>query len=119
VVRIVKITDIQTFIVGSSSVLLRVLTDEHLQGTGEAYRIGPDEAVVKTIHDFKDWLIGQDPMRIEYLWRLMYNGSRFPTGSVITAAISGIDMALWDLKGKVLKGQQRSSLRIWLARDVP
>src|SRR5262245_40158370 len=116
-----KITDIQTFQVGNTCVLLRVLTDVHLHGTGEAYRIGPDEAVVKTIHYFKDWLVGQDPMRIEYLWRLLYNGSRFPTGSVITAAISGIDIALWDLKGKALKvptyellgGRVRDKVRVY------
>ena len=79
-----KIRDIETFLVnigGQNRVLLRVLTDEHLHGTGEAYPVGPDEATVKTIHYFKDWLVGQDPMRIEYLWRLLYNGSRFPGGS--------------------------------------
>src|SRR5438552_380410 len=60
-------------------------------------------------------------MRIEYIWRLLYNGSRFPTGSVITAAISGIDIALWDLKGKALKvptyqllgGRVRDKVRVY------
>jgi galactonate dehydratase len=100
-----KISDILTYVVnigGQNRVLLRVLTDEHLHGTGEAYCVGPDEATVQTIHYFKEWLIGQDPRRIEYLWRLMYNGSRYPGGSVVIAAISGIEQALWDLKGKIL-----------------
>src|SRR5262245_10348368 len=100
-----KIIDIQTFVInigGQNRVLVKVLTDEHLQGAGEAYCVGPDQATVETIHYFKEWLIGQDPQRIEYLWRLLYNGSRYPGGSVVTAAISGIEQALWDLKGKAL-----------------
>jgi galactonate dehydratase len=54
------------------------------------------------IHDFEKWLVGQDPGRIEHLWALMYQGSRFPGGSVINSAISGIEHALWDIKGKAL-----------------
>src|SRR2546421_11725722 len=102
-----KIRDIETFLVnigGQNRVLLRVLTDEHLHGTGEAYCVGPDEATVQTIHYFKDWLVGQDPFRIEYLWRLLYNGSRYPGGSVVASATSGIEEALWGFKGKPLKG---------------
>ncbi|MBI3469453.1 MAG: galactonate dehydratase [Planctomycetes bacterium] len=120
-----KIIDIQTFVVnigGQNRVLLKMLTDEHLHGVGEAYCVGPDEATVQTIHYFKDWLVGQDPQRIEYLWRLMYNGSRYPGGSVVNAAISGIEHALWDLKGKALGvpvyqlvgGRCRDKVRVYL-----
>jgi L-alanine-DL-glutamate epimerase-like enolase superfamily enzyme len=101
-----KISDIETFLVnigGQNRVLLRVLADEHLHGTGEAYCVGPDEATVRTIHYFKDWLVGQDPFRIEHLGRLPYNGSRYPGGSVVLVAISGIEQALWGLKGKAFK----------------
>ena len=51
---------------------------------------------------FEDWLLGFDPFDGERIWHELYAGSRFPTGSVITAAISGIDQALWDIKGKAL-----------------
>jgi galactonate dehydratase len=100
-----KIIDIQTISVNlgdMNHLFIKVLTDEHLYGIGEAYRVGPHEATEQTVLYFKDWLIGEDPMRIEHLWRLMYNGSRFPGGSLINAAISGIEIALWDLKGRVL-----------------
>jgi galactonate dehydratase len=121
----VKIIDIRTFgvNVGSSNhIFVRVLTDEHLQGTGEAYRVGPDQAVEQVVHYFKDWLIGEDPTRIEHLWRIMYNGSRFPGGSVVNAAISGIETALWDIKGKahgvpvyqLLGGRCRDRVRVYL-----
>ena len=120
-----KITDIQTFGVnlgGGNHIFVKVLTDEHLHGIGEAYRVGPDQAVEQIIHYFKDWLIGQDPTRIEYLWRLMYNASRFPGGSMLNAAISGIETALWDVKGKahgvpvyqLIGGRCRDKVRVYL-----
>lgn len=100
-----KIIDVQAFGVdlgGGNHILVKVLSDEHIQGIGEAYRVGPDAAVVAVIEDFKTWLVGQDPFRIEHLWRLMYNGSRFPGGSIVNAAISGIEIALWDLKARAM-----------------
>ena len=81
---------------------MRVLTDEGVHGVGEAYSVGPDRATVAAIEDLAEWLIGRDPLDIEGLWQLMYAGSRFPGGSILNAAISGIEHALWDIKGKVL-----------------
>ena len=120
-----KIIDIHTYGVNLGSgnhVFVKVLTDEHLYGVGEAYRVGPDSAVEQTVQYLKDWLIGQDPTRIEHLWRLMYNGSRFPGGPMLNAAISGIETALWDLKGKIhgvpvyqlLGGRCRDKVRVYL-----
>ena len=100
-----KIIDIQSYGVnlgGGNHVFVKVLSDEHIYGIGEAYRVGPDAATVAVIDDFKSWLIGEDPFRLEHLWRLMYNGSRFPGGSIGYAALSGIEIALWDLKGRAL-----------------
>jgi galactonate dehydratase len=100
-----KIIDILTYGVNlgdGNHVFVKVLSDEHIHGIGEAYRVGPDLATIAVIDDYKGWLIGQDPFRIEHLWRLMYNGSRFPGGSIGYAALSGIEIALWDLKGRAL-----------------
>jgi len=119
-----KIIDLQTFGVnlsGGNHIFVKVLTDEHLHGIGEAYRVGPDSAVEQIIHYFKDWLIGEDPTRIEHLWRIMYNGSRFPGGSMLNAAISGIEIALWDVKAKahgvpvyqLLGGRCRDRVRVY------
>jgi galactonate dehydratase len=82
--------------------LVKVETDEGLHGVGEAYSAGPNQAVAEVIDDFETWLIGQDPREVERLWHLMYNGSRFPPGVVTSGAISGIEHALWDIKGKAL-----------------
>src|SRR5262245_15652303 len=81
---------------------IKVLTDGPHVGIGEAYRVGPHDLMVESVLQFKDWLVGHDPTRIEHLWRLMYNGARYPGGSVLNGAISGIEIALWDLKGKIL-----------------
>lgn len=100
-----KITRIETLLVHPDRrnlVFVRVHTDEGITGVGEAYSAGPDDATALAVHHFEEWLIGQDPGRIEHLWALMYQGIRFPGGSIVNSAISGIEHALWDIKGKAL-----------------
>src|ERR1700737_4520733 len=119
-----KITDIQSFLVdagGRNLFFVKVLTDAGIFGFGEAYSVGPDEATVATIKDFKAWLLGKDPRNVEYLWATMYNFTRFPGGAVINAAISGIEHALWDISGKaaglpvymLLGGHVRDAVRVY------
>jgi len=100
-----KISGIDTYLVDvgrRNLCFVKVLTDEGLYGVGEAYSAGPDLATAKTIDYFADWLVGLDPMDIEGIWQRLYVGSRFPGGSVVYSALSGIDHALWDLKGRAL-----------------
>jgi galactonate dehydratase len=121
-----KISRIETFLVnlGHRNIpYVKVHTDEGLYGVGEAYSCGPDKATVEVIHDFEEWLVGRDPRDIEGLWHLMYAGSRFPGGSVVNAAISGIEHALWDIAGKaanlpvyrLLGGKCRDKVRVYQA----
>lgn len=79
-----------------------VHADSGLYGIGEAYSVGPDRATAEVVHYLQDWLVGMDPLDIERVWQRIYVGSRFPGGSLLYAALSGIDQALWDLKGKAL-----------------
>jgi galactonate dehydratase len=119
----IRITDIKTFLVGlgRNYVFVKVETDQGLHGIGEAYSCGPDQATAAVIADFKSWLVGQDPRNIEYLWAMMYNFGRFPGGSVVNAAISGIEQALWDISGKaaglpvyrLLGGKCRDKVRVY------
>ena len=100
-----KIKKIETFVVHAgwnNHTYVKVHTDDDLYGVGQAYSAGPDNAVIEVIRDFESWLIGQDPFQIEHLWSLMYNGTRFPFGVVVGGALSGIEHALWDIKGKAL-----------------
>src|SRR5262245_45554773 len=120
----IKITDIKTFLVGVGNrnlVFVKVETDQGIDGVGEAYSCGPDEATVATVADFKRWLVGQEPRNIEHLWATMYNFTRFPGGLVVNAAISGIEHALWDIAGKaaglpvymLLGGKCREKIRVY------
>ena len=119
-----KITDIRTFLVGAGGrnwIYVKILTDQGLYGIGEAYSVGPDEATVKVIEDFRTWLLGADPRNVQYLFDLMYNTTRFPGGALVNAAISGIEHALWDIAGKsagvpvwaLLGGRTRNKIRAY------
>ena len=117
-----KITDIQTTLVnagGRNLCFVKVLTDAGIHGFGEAYSVGPDEATVATIKDFKGWLLGKDPRNVEYLWATMYNFTRFPGGAVINAAISGIEHALWDIAGKAAEAPLPARARTRRTRRLP
>ena len=111
---------------GRNYVYVKVSTDQGIHGWGEAYSAGPDAAIVATILDFKEWLVGKDPRNIEYLWATMYNFTRFPGGLVVNAAISGIEHALWDIAGKaaglpvymLLGGKCRNKVRCYQAVEL-
>ena len=65
-----KIDQIQTFLVRDAHrniVFVKVLTDEGIHGLGEAFSCGPDDATVKVIDHFADWITGEDPRNVELL----------------------------------------------------
>src|SRR5687767_8853646 len=100
-----KITDIQCYPVwgGSRNFLFVVVdTDEGISGVGEGGITGRELAVQGVIEHFKSFLVGQDARRIEHLWQMMFRGGFFPAGKIAASAISAIDIALWDIKGKAL-----------------
>src|SRR5918997_4145927 len=100
-----KITDIQSYPVwnGSRNYFFVVVdTDEGISGVGEGGITGRELAMAGTIEHFKDLLVGQDPHRIEHIWQQMSRGGFFPAQGVVSAALSAIDIALWDIKGKAL-----------------
>ena len=101
-----KITNVETYPVwnGSRNYLFVVIdTDEGIYGVGEAGITGRELAVMGAIQHFKSYLIGEDPHRINHLWQKMSRGGFFPAQRILTAAISAIDIALWDIKGKFFK----------------
>lgn len=104
-IKQMKITNIEAYPVwgGSRNFLFVVVdTDEGLYGIGESGLTGRELAVMGTLEHFKPLLIGQDPFRIEHIWQLLFRGGFFPAERVISSAISAIDIALWDIKGKAL-----------------
>ncbi len=100
-----KITNVEPYPVwgGQRNFLFVVVdTDEGVYGVGEAGITGRELAVMGGIEHLKPLLVGQDPARIEHIWQMLFRGGFFPAQRILSAAISAIDIALWDIKGKAL-----------------
>ena len=104
----VKITGMKVFGVSLTPdsdrpyVFVKLETNQGVVGWGEGTLEGKAGAVIACVNDFRDFLIGSDPMQVEHHWQSMYVHSFYRAGPVIGSAISGIDQALWDIRGKVL-----------------
>lgn len=83
-------------------IVVLVKTDEGLTGIGEASLAGQGRGVLGILDHFSELLTGKDPSRIEHWWSELVRGTFWSNGQVIMSAVAGIDMALWDLKGKAL-----------------
>ena len=97
-----KITDIKTYIVGldRNFMFVEVETDAGISGIGEAGLTFREDAQAGFIDALKPSLIGQQASRTEHLWQTMSRCGFFPTTGVGAAAVSAIDIALWDIKAK-------------------
>ena len=83
-------------------VFVKLETNQGVTGWGEATLEGKATAAMACVMDLKDLIIGSDPMQVEHLYQTMYIGSFYRGGPVLGSAISGIDQALWDIRGKVM-----------------
>ena len=87
-----------------SAVLVKIATDEGVSGIGEAAYFGGPPMITKMIiaKELADYIIGEDPLNIERLWEKMYQRSiKHGRKGAIIASMSGIDVALWDIKARV------------------
>ena len=115
-----KIDKIESFFMGNGYVI-RVHTDTGISGVGQTACWGYPEAVDSIINTFKKYLIGQNPLRIEHHWQYLYRMGPF-RGTALSGAISAVDIALWDIKGKhfgvpiweLLGGNCRDKIRLHL-----
>ena len=83
-------------------VFIKLETNEGIVGWGEGTLEGKAGAVIACVNDFRDFVVGADPIQVEHIWQSMYVHSFYRGGPVIGSAISGIDQALWDIRGKAL-----------------
>jgi galactonate dehydratase len=119
--RITKIETFKYWIDWCNWLFVRVSTDEGLVGWGEASLHGALGSVETAIHEFGQHLIGEDPAGPERHWHRLYNAWRWRGGAVFMSAMSGLDLALWDLEGKrlgvpvhrLLGGAHRTALRVY------
>jgi L-alanine-DL-glutamate epimerase-like enolase superfamily enzyme len=100
-----KITGIEPFSIRAhnrSFLFCVVDTDEGISGIGECGVNSRSQAIVGAFDHIREQIVGEDASRIEHLWQLMFRGGFFPAGSVVGSAMSAVDIALWDIRGKAL-----------------
>ena len=85
-----------------NQLIVKVETDEGVYGWGKSGMSYRERAVVGAVEHYREFLIGRDPMRTGSLWQEMYRSQYFEGGRVLSGAISAIDIALHDIKGKAL-----------------
>ncbi|NLG36931.1 MAG: galactonate dehydratase, partial [Clostridiales bacterium] len=124
-----KIKSIELFKVPPRWLFLKITTDDGISGWGEPVVEGRAATVEACVREMESYLIGSDPFRIEDLFQVLYRGGFYRGGPVLTSAISGIEQALWDIKGKALGmpiyelmgGAVRDTVPVycWIAGDRP
>ena len=103
-------------------VFVKVETDQPgLVGWGEASLEGKPRAIAGCIEDMEGMIAGEDPTRVEHCWQILYRSGFWRLGAIGLSALSGIDQALWDIKGKetgkpiydLIGGRVRDKVRMY------
>src|SRR5579885_2494547 len=97
-----KITRLETFLVKPRWLFLKVHTDAGIIGLGEPILEGRARTCAAAVKEIEPYLIGKDPRQVVHHWQAIYRHAFYRGGPILTSALSGIDQALWDLKGKAL-----------------
>ncbi|OGV35404.1 MAG: mandelate racemase [Lentisphaerae bacterium GWF2_45_14] len=119
-----KVTDIKTFICHAyrtNWVFVKVYTDAGIDGVGEATLEYKELTICQAIDELKRYLIGKDPHNIEAFWHDCYRDAYWRGGPVLMSALAGVEIALWDIKGKdlgvpvyqLLGGKVRDSIQCY------
>lgn len=117
----VKITRLETFLVKPRWIFLKIHTDVGVVGLGEPLLEGRALTIQTAIKEIEPYLLGKDPRNIVHHWQAIYRHAFYRGGPILTSALSGIDQALWDIKGKLLNvpvyellgGPTRDRVRIY------
>jgi galactonate dehydratase len=116
----VKVTKIETFVLKNSWVFVKISTDAGITGWGEMLKDDAKACAAGAL-EVADYLVGQDPGRVAFHWQAIHRGAFYRGGPIKTAISSGIDQALWDIKGKMfgvpvhvlLGGPTRDRVRVY------
>lgn len=116
-----KITGLELIKVKPRWMFLKMHTDTDIIGLGEPILEGHANAVEAVVKEFEEYLIGKDPMQIEHHVQALYRGGFYRGGPLMMSAISGIEQAMWDIKGKhlgcpvyeLLGGKCRDKVRMY------
>jgi galactonate dehydratase len=120
-----KIERVEGMMIGSDLIganyVVRITTDTGLSGIGQSGAWGFPDAAQKVVEQYSEYLVGKDPFQIEHIGQALYRLRPF-RGNIISGALSAIDIALWDIKGKhfgvpvweLLGGKVRDTVRLHL-----
>ncbi|HQO33367.1 MAG TPA: galactonate dehydratase [bacterium] len=97
-----KITKLETFLLKPRWLFLKVHTNAGIVGLGEPITEGRSKTCATAVEEIAPYLVGQDPRRVAHHWQAIYRHAFYRGGPILTSALSGIDQALWDIKGKAL-----------------
>lgn len=124
-----KIAKMELFKVAPRWLFLKITTDCGLEGWGEPVIEGRAETVAAAVREAEPLLLGKDAGHIEDIWQMLYRSGFYRGGPILSSAISGIEQALWDIKGKslnlpvyeLLGGPVRERIRVysWIGGDRP
>jgi galactonate dehydratase len=123
----VRITKLETFLVKPRWVFLKIHTDAGVYGLGEPLLEGRALTIQTAIKEIEPYLIGKDPRHVVHHWQAIYRHAFYRGGPILTSALSGIDHALWDIKGKLLGvpvyellgGPTRDRVRVYGRASTP
>ena len=123
----IRITKLETFKVKPRWLFLKIHTDQGIVGLGEPVVEGRADTVATAVSEIEPYLLGKDPRNVIHHWQAIYRHAFYRGGPVLTSALSGVEQALWDIKGKalgvpvyeLLGGPTRHSVRVYAhARSV-
>ncbi len=106
---------------------LRILTNAGITGLGEPITEGRARTCAEAVKELEPYLIGKDPRPVQHHWQAIYRHAFYRGGPILTSVLSGIDMALWDIKGKalglpvheLLGGPTRNRIRVYSHARTP
>jgi galactonate dehydratase len=122
-----KITKLETFLVKPRWLFLKVHTDAGIVGLGEPILEGRAQTCAAAVKEVEPYLVGKDPRQAVHHWQAIYRHAFYRGGPILTSALSGIDQALWDIKGKalgvpvyeLLGGPTRRRVRVYAHAGTP
>ncbi|MFN0124162.1 MAG: galactonate dehydratase [Blastocatellia bacterium] len=123
----VKITKLETFMVKPRWLFLKVHTNAGVYGLGEPITEGRAITCAAAVKEIEPYLVGKDPRAVQHHWQAIYRHAFYRGGPILTSALSGIDQALWDIKGKLLGvpvyellgGPTRNRVRVYAHARTP
>ena len=123
----IRITKLETFKVKPRFLFLKVHTDQGITGLGEPITEGRADTCAAAIKEMEPYLIGKDARHIMHHWQALYRHTFYRGGPILTSALSGLEQALWDIKGKalgvpvyeLLGGPTRDRIRVYAHARTP